>query len=256
MNRTSGPMLSVMLGAAAVTGQFVSAKATRDALFLSAVDATALPAMLVATSVCSMLLVVAHDRWAGKLAPATLVPAAFVVSGALFLVEWLVRAAVPAATAVVLYLHISGGGPLLASGFWLLATERFDPRTAKARFGQIAGAGTLGGVLGGLLSERVAAVFGAPAMLVVLAALQLVAAWLVTRFAASLAARPVRPAGEGDPVGAHQSGWRVVAQAPHLRQLGALVLLGTTGAALLEYLFKLEAVDTLGRGDRLLRFFA
>ena len=88
----------------------------------------------------------------------------------LFLVEWLVRFQAPAATATLLYLHISAMGPLLASGFWLIASERFDPRTAKRRFGQITGAGTLGGLLGALVSERVAAMLGAPAMLLVLAA--------------------------------------------------------------------------------------
>ena len=74
----------------------------------------------------------------------------------------------PRPTAVIVYLHISGAGPVLASGVWLIASERFDPRTAKRRFGQIAGAGTLGGLLGALLSERVAAMLGVPAMLLVL----------------------------------------------------------------------------------------
>jgi hypothetical protein len=41
-----------------------------------------------------------------------------------------------------------------------------------------------------------------------------------------------------------------------MRYLALLVLLGTTSAALLDYLFKLEAVRTFGRGDNLLRFFA
>ena len=48
--------------------------------------------------------------------------------------------------AVLVYLQISGLGPMLGSGFWLIASERFDPRTAKQRFGQIAGVGTLGGL--------------------------------------------------------------------------------------------------------------
>src|SRR5262249_39796598 len=55
---------------------------------------------------------------------------------------------------------------------------------------------------------------------------------------------------------AHQSGLRVIADAPHLRRIVALVVLGTTGAALLEYLFKAKAVATFGPGDHLLRFFA
>ena len=53
-----------------------------------------------------------------------------------------------------------------------------------------------------------------------------------------------------------RSGLRVIAEAPYLRHLAALVLLGTTGAALVDYLFKAQAVETFGRGDHLLRFFA
>jgi hypothetical protein len=245
-----------MLCAAAVSAEFVSGKATRDALFLTSLDFAALPTMLIATSACSILLVAAHGRSSRRIAPALLVPGLFALSGLLFLAEWLARSMAPAATAVSVYLHISGAGPLLASGFWLIASERFDPRTAKTRFGQIAGAGTLGGLLGALLAERVAAMSGAPTMLLFLAALQFLTAGLVRILASQIG--PVRrPASDEDLASAPpRSGLRTVADAPHLRQLAALVLLGTTSAALLEYLFKAKAVETLGPGDHLLRFFA
>src|SRR6185295_1369536 len=167
----------------------------------------------------------------------------------------------PAIAAVVVYLHISGVGPLLGSGFWLISSERFDPRTAKRRFGQIAGAGTLGGLLSALVAERVAAVFGVAAMLPVLAVLHMVSAWQVRRLAV-----PSEAAGKTKATAAEtfrnptdapgRSGLRVIADAPYLRYLAALVLLGTTSAALVDYLFKMEAVRTFGRGDNLLRFFA
>src|SRR5882762_9804395 len=171
-------MWMAMLCAAAVTAQFVGGKATRDALFLSALSVTALPTMLIATSICSILVVAAWARGSRRYPPSILVPASFIVSGLLFLAEWLFRASAPVPTAVAVYLHVSGAGPLLASGFWLIVSERFDPRTAKRRFGQIAGAGTLGGLFGALLAERVAALFGAPSMLLCLAGFQLVAAGL------------------------------------------------------------------------------
>jgi ATP/ADP translocase len=57
-------------------------------------------------------------------------------------------------------------------------------------------------------------------------------------------------------VGPSRSGLRVIAEAPHLHHLVALVLLGSTSAALLEYLFKAKAVETFGPGDPLMRFFA
>jgi len=116
-------MALAMTGAAAVTAQIVSGKATRDALFLTSLDYTTLPTMLIATSVFSLLLVALNTRAARRLTPSTLVPSAFAASGVLFLVEWLVRPLSPASTAVAVYLHISCAGPLLASGFWLVVPQ-------------------------------------------------------------------------------------------------------------------------------------
>jgi hypothetical protein len=62
------------------------------------------------------------------------------------------------------------------------------------------------------------------------------------------------PADENRP--GFRSSARVLAHSPHLRSLMTLVLLGTIGAALLDYLFKARAVETFGRGDSLLRFFS
>ncbi|MCC7415608.1 MAG: hypothetical protein IT176_00595 [Acidobacteria bacterium] len=258
MPKTSRTVTVAMLCAAGVTAEFVGGKATRDALFLTSLDAGALPLMFIVTSLCSILLVGLHARWAARLAPAVLVPAAFVGSGLLFLFEWLLRVRAPSATAVIVYLHVSGAGPLLASGFWLIASDRFDPRSARRRFGQIAGAGTLGGLTGAVLAERIAALAGVPAMLIVLAGLQFATARLVRVLAAdgepnSRLGRDAAPPAGLAPL---PSALRGVAAAPHLRHLMALVLFGTTGAAMLEYLFKAGAVAAVGRGDGLLRFFA
>src|SRR6185503_18902990 len=247
----SQTMLTAMICAAAVTAQFVGGKATRDALFLSALDYTALPTMLIATSACSILLVLASSRGGRRIAPARMVPALFFGSGVLLLLEWALTYWARSPAAVIFYLHISGAGPLLGSGFWLVLRERFDPRTAKRRFGQIAGAGTLGGLLSALVAERVAALFGVTAMLPVLAVLHLVSAWQVRRLAlpSEVAATAKATSAEtfrslADAPG--RSGLRVIAEAPYLRYLAALVLLGTTGAALVDYLFKMEAVRTFG----------
>ncbi len=258
LNRASRLTATAMVCAAAVMAQFVAGKAMRDALFLTALDVTALPAMLIATSICSLLLVGLHSRVARRIAPATLIPASFVASAILFLVEWMLRSTNPTVAAIVVYLHVSGAGPLLASGFWLISSERFDPRTARKRFGQLAGAGTLGGLLSALLAERIAAWFGTPAMLPLLAGLQFASALLVRRLAAASSDRPnPQPVpGSAETETPRRSGLRVIAEAPYLRHLAALVLLGTTGAALVDYLFKAHAVEAFGRGDQLLRFFA
>jgi AAA family ATP:ADP antiporter len=125
--------------------------------------------------------------------------------------------------------------------------------------------GTLGGLLSAVLAERVGATLGAPAMLPVLAALQLGSAVLVRYLAtdgepaisgrADLGTDRIRSSAVL-PVSSNRSGLRVVAEAPHLRTLAYVVLLGTTSAALLDYLFKAHATEVFGRGDQLLRFFA
>jgi len=176
-------LVTAMVCAGAVTAQFVGGKATRDALFLGALNYTALPAMVVATSACSMVFVALNSSAARRIPPSTLIPGYFAISGVLFLFEWLLISRAPVIAAVVVYLHISGAGPVLGSGFWLIASERFDPRSAKKHFGQIAGAGTIGGLLSAILAERVAAVFSAAAMLPFLSAFHLMSAWQVRQLA-------------------------------------------------------------------------
>ena len=112
--RTSTVLMIAMFGAATVTGQVVAGKALRDTLFLTSLEVTALPAMLIATSVVSLLLVALNGRLASRVPPSVLVPTSFLLSGALFLAEWIFRPAAPTVSAVVLYLHISAVGPLLA----------------------------------------------------------------------------------------------------------------------------------------------
>ena len=248
-------MLIAALAAATVSAEFVGGKATRDALFLTTLEVTALPAMLVATSVCSIVLAAIYGRSSRRVAPAVLVPVFSLVSAALFLVEWYFKTRQPLATAVAVYLHISVVVPIVASGFWLIASERFDPRAATRLFGRIAAAGTLGGLAGALIAERLAVLQGVSSMLVCLAVLQLVAAGLVRLLAISdPGKRPMSNDNDDRPT--LRRSVRVLARAPHLRSLMALVLLGTVGAALLDYLFKARAVEAFGRGDSLLRFFS
>jgi hypothetical protein len=248
-----------MLAAAAVTAQFVGGKALRDALFLAHLDVTSLSTMVVASAVVSIAIVVVSSKIVTRLSPAKFAPLAFMVSAILLLAEWGLVYAAPTVAAIIVYLHISAFGPMLGSGFWLIASERFDPRTAKRRFGQIAGAGTLGGLIGGALTERVGSIFDVGAMLPILAVINVLCAWKIAQLARiqrprgrlrevemapDLAPVPVRP------------GLHVLRQKPYIRNLAALVGLGTISAGLLDYLFKVQAVAAFGNGDSLLRFFA
>ena len=246
-------MWTAMLCAAAVTAQFVGGKATRDALFLTALDVTALPTMLIATSVCSIL-----------------------AGGRLCAVEPQV-CAVDARAGVVCRQRAPVPGRMAVPG----ERARDDGRRrlpARLRRGTAAGLGFLAdrqralrpahrkeavrpdcrrrharrpvwrasGRAGRRLVRRAVHAAGArrapggrrrPGA----------SAWGMAPRRGSIRLRQCPPS---------RTGLRVIADAPHLQYLVALVLLGTTGAALLDYLFKARAVETFGSGDGLLRFFA
>jgi AAA family ATP:ADP antiporter len=265
-------VLTAMVCAGAVSAQFIAGKATRDALYLGALDVTTLPVMVIATAALSIVLVALSSRTLRRVTPATVIPVAFALNGALLLVEWALADTEPAWIARAVYLQVSGLGPMLGSGFWLIATELFDPRTARRHFGQIAGVGTLSGLAGALVAERVAAVYGVTAMLPVLAALSMLCAWQVRRLASRLVPRinralddtdldaaptPDRLEGATDLLAASpQVGLRALSQVAYLRNLAMLVVLGTIAATLADYVFKVRAVEAFGNGDALLRFFA
>ena len=257
-SRLGSPVPAAMTCAAVVGAQFVAGKATRDALYLAQLDVTSLPVIVVASSAASVLLVLFSSRTLRRIPPSVFVPALFISNSLLLLIAWGLSAVAPAPAAVAVFLLCSGLGPMLGSGFWLIASEQFDPQTAKARFGHIAAVGTLGGLFGGLSAARLSTVLPVSAMLPVLAAMSLVGAWQVRRLAEfavrggatavdaalDLSAAPVR------------SGLQVLAKVPYLRDLAGVVFLGAIGAALVDYLFKVEAVAAFGRSDGLLRYFA
>jgi len=256
-SRLDAGVLIAMVGSGAVGAQFVAGKATRDALYLERLDVTSLPTMVMATAGFSLLVVAASTYALRRMPSRAFVTASYALSAALLLVSWAALGWWPQHAARAIYLLFSGIGPMLGSGFWLIATERFDPRTARRNFGRITAAGTLSGLGSALLAERVAATLGTEAMLPILAGLTLLSGWLIGRLARhGSGATPGEAPAASSLMLAPRSGFHVLATQPYLRNLAALVLLGTVAAALADYAFKVQATETLGRGDTLLRFFA
>jgi len=249
------PLVTAMLGSAVIGGQFIAGRAARDALFLANFETSSLPAMIIATAIFSIVLVVASSRALGHVAPGSWVPVAFGGAAILTLAVWVLAASAPSLAARTLYLLVSGFGPILASGFWLIASERFDPHTAKKHFGQIAGAGTLGGLLAGLGAARVASVGDVRAMLLLLAALNLGCGWLARQLAQS-ASQPRQADDHPATARPARSGLRVLSEAPYLRTLAALVLLGTIAETFVDQAFKTQVQAAAGKGPTLGSFFA
>ncbi len=246
---------SAILAVGILVAQQVAGKATRDALFLSQFNITALPLAAAASAILSLVAVLAFARGMARLTPARMVPLALVASSALLLGEWALSFAMPRTAAVAVYLHTSVFGGTLLSGFWSLLNERLDPHSAKRVVGQIGTGASLGGLLGGLITWRAAAVITVPTMLVVLAVLGLLCLVPLGRL------RPLRrePASRapGPEEGATPpSGLRLISEEPYLRNLAILVGLSALMETLLDYVFNAAAVGSFGKGQPLMSFFA
>src|SRR5215831_2400401 len=169
--RLSGNSIhAAALSAGALIAHQVAGKATRDALFLTHFQVSALAWMLMIASVLSILMGVASARLMSRWSPRRLIPRAFAASAILLLTAWGLSFASPSITAVLVYLQIAALGSTLISGFWSLLGDHFDPRTARKQYGRVVAASTFGGMIGGLLAERIGTTFGVTSMLPVLAA--------------------------------------------------------------------------------------
>jgi hypothetical protein len=249
---------TAMLCAGLVIAQQVAAKAVRDALFLSSFDVTRLPLAMIGSALVSVLLALLFARALVGFGPGRLVPAVLLSSAALFAVEAALIGRFTSLITILVYLHVAAGGAVVVSAFWSLVSERFDPRAARRSIGRIAAGGAAGGVFGGLLAERTAAMASLGAALLLLSVLHGLAAIAALRFAHRAPAF-----GSADPnaevpldAGAARAGARKVRELGYLRNLALLVLTVTISGTLLDYVLKARAVQMLGDGSSLLRFFA
>jgi ATP:ADP antiporter, AAA family len=229
----------------------VAGKATRDAVFLGALPVARLPLMVMATALLVVAAVPVYSRLIERFGPRAVVAAGFAVSALVHVIEW--RLGGGPWVAVAIYLHIAGLSILLLSGFWSVLSELFDPGSARRLYGRIAAAGTIGGILGGLAVGEIARVLREGDALLLLAGLHACAAAGVGVLGLSRRA----PAAILTPaVRARLFDAAFLRTHPHVMTIGLLVLLGTAGAAIADYLLKLHAVERIGSPAGLLRFFA
>jgi hypothetical protein len=239
------------LTATALIAQQVGSNAIRDGLFLSLFPVQSLPYFMAGTAVLAIVAAQFSGRLLTRRGPVRVAPALFALSAALFLVEWVMLRWQPAASAVLLYVHSSVLGAIAISSFWSLLNERFDPHSAKPLMARVAGAATLGGLIGGVSAERVAALLPQGALLPLLAIVGgICVAGGVTLGTGATTRRP-RAVDEPDPGG----GWTQVRRQPLLRNLAVVIALAAVLAALVDYLLKAETVEYFGKGQHLVRFF-
>jgi hypothetical protein len=235
--------------AAVLIAQQVASNACRDGLLLSSYPVTAFPYFVAGASLAAIPAAQASGRFLARNGPARMSPVLLAAGALLFFCEWALLGW-PRAASVLLYAHSSVLGGIAISAFWSLMNERFDPHSAKALVARTAGAATLGGLVGGMGAERVAAVLSRGALLLVLGVLGMVAAAGAATLARGAAA------GARSEAAKDESGtWTELRRTPLLRDLALVTVFSAIVAALADYFLKAEAVAWLGKGEPLVRFF-
>ncbi len=272
---SSAALLAALCALVMIAFQTAS-KVIRDTLFFESFEVTALPTVVICAAIASVAFAIPAGRLIRVLSPARAIPTGFVISAALLMAEWTFRHTAPKVTAIAIYIHFAALGAVLISGFWSLVNERFDAHTAKMYVSRIAGGATLGGLIGGIVAERLSGVLDAASVIPVLAAFHMTCAvltWFITLHHRRAQGAPPKPADDAEtateaavrPGDAHReeakgesmlSGLGLVLRVKYLRNLAAMVLLTTTAAGLLDYVFKAAVVaEYVEKADRQ-RFFA
>lgn len=245
-----GPTRIAMIGSGLMIAQLVVAKTLRDSIFLSSFAPSALPLMTFVAALVAIAASFAGSRIAGRIQPNVLVPATFLLSAVVQLGEYVLYGQSAQAAAIAIFLHVFAINLLLSSGFWLLMTEYFDPRSAQKAFGRIAGMGTLGGILGGVLAERTAALGSVPLLILFAAGLHFACGWAMWVFTRNYRVAPLKLELPKPAVS------EALRSSPYLLQLAALVVAVSVSAGLIDFLFKTEATHSIGKGPALTQFFA
>ncbi len=227
------------LVAVVVLSAFVAGKAVRDAIILATFDVARLPLFLGISAALSLPFVLVMGRFMTRYGPRRIVPGLNAASAGLLVVEALLYQTSPRTAAIVCFVHLSVIGGVLVSGFWSAINERFDARVAKRQVARIGFGATVGAVVGGVIAERVSVYAPIEALMVVVAALQMIAAAAVWR-SAPTAVEPRDPTDVADA----RTVVSVLRGNVLLRQLGALLVLCAIGAAILDFVFKAHLATT------------
>lgn len=234
-----------VFGSAVLSALIVTGKTARDALFCAYFPSTELPKTMVAGAALSALLALSATRAFRRQSPASILPPLLLANALGFVVEHAAFAASPRTVAMVLYLHVSAVTGLLASGFWSIVNERFDPHALRRVIARIGLGGTIGGFMGGLIAERLASWAGARESLLELAALNVIGAWSLRSLRSPESLVQPTPSSVASPLGS-----------TYLREIALFVGLTALTSSVVDFAFKADAMGRYTTPEVLIRFFA
>jgi HEAT repeat protein len=228
--------------------QAVAGRAIRDTLFLSAYDASHLPAAMMGAATLSLATAFSISRVMPRWGPRATTVVVSCVNGTLFAAEGALVDVAPKAVGALAYMHVGVVGLLVATAFSSVVNERFDPHYAKTVVSRIQTGAALGGVLGGIAALVLNEVLELSTLLYCLASLSAmvaVGAWKV--------GPSTQPTRATDTVSRTALG--TIRADHYLRRVALIVMLLGVVGVFVSYAMKAEASLRFGDSASLLSFF-
>ncbi|HLT30451.1 MAG TPA: Npt1/Npt2 family nucleotide transporter [Myxococcaceae bacterium] len=236
-------------------GAFVTGRAARDALLLSAGGAAQLPWLILASALAVSVMGLCYSPVSARLRRDRLAVFGAILGAAVYGAAFLFGHLVGGAFHAVLYVVVEVLGALAILQFWTLVNELFDARSARRLFGLIGAGGTAANILIGLAVAWVANRFGADALLLQCALLSGMMALMGYAAGRSGRQRMFARAATGRLwSGPTRGGVRQALAHPHLRTIAGLAAITFFTTTLVDYEFKVIAGQHLDR-DALAAFF-
>lgn len=247
---------ALFLHSLAAVGAFLTGRTVRDTLFLAYGDRNMLAWMYVFSAVGVTGAGLVYSRLAARVRRDQMALVSATLFGAGFVGFWFAQRSHAWWVYPALYVYVEVMGALVLVQFWTLANELFNAREAKRLYGLIGAGGTLANIFIGLLGAAVATRFGAPALLLMVAALLLCTA--VASLAGGRAGRQrlfARAAtGKGTAASQRTGGAARVLGSGHLRTVALLAAVTFFTVTLVDYGFKVIASQAF-KTNELAAFF-
>jgi hypothetical protein len=254
-------VVAALCAAALSVAGHVVGKAVRDTLYLTTFPVEWLPYFFLGTGVLSGFAVSIYTRLTTRFTPVRVLPALAAFAALTMPLLWFGSRTGSHAVVATIYVWTTISGTFVASGFWAVLGETFDPRAARQLFGLVGVASTAGGLLGGFGAHILLRVMDAEALLLSLAVLNLLMAAAVVQLG-----RVVAPSDDDEPSSrAPQSaerqaglvyGVREVIRSAYLRDIAMLVIAVTVAGTLADYVLKDLAVKELQGKREIAGFFS
>jgi AAA family ATP:ADP antiporter len=251
------PVLLTFLYVAVVVASYLLAKPIRNGLFLQEYGPYSLVYVYAAVPIALSVFVPLYARAAARVGSRVLTAATLLFFASNVLLFWYSFRFRPfALLSALFYVWVNCFGIIAPVQAWSFANSLFDTRQAKRLFGLIGAGASFGAITGGLLARYlVEPVGGAVNMLLVLAALILSAAAIVTIANARVKRKVMTRTGRATPQ-PFRDALREIRTSPYLKLMAAMVFLVAIVTQWTAFQLSLVANGRFaGDADALTRFF-